>query len=245
MDNLNEIKDSGKTPGSAAISQQEDILKQLEDMERNLPKSIKTRKACFRYLMNGEILKQFSSMVANRFLRKDAGAATERLTFGFRMIRGKAVIKFDAVCVVGSTLVGVVMDDSDASAEEYYSCYWALLCNHREEIARELGIPEISVCIPVIFTQNSGMEDPERWAWMFQMFPHEGLSGRIIGEANPRGLNALIIDFVKFRKLVKKQRKEIFLERFIARLLTILSKFPDNSPDAAENIADKEEEVSA
>jgi hypothetical protein len=245
MDNLNENKDSGNTPENAAFSQQEDILKQLEDMERNLPKSIKTRKACFRYLMNGEILKQFSSTVANRFLRKDAGTATERLTFGFRMIRGKTVIKFDAACVVGSTLVGVVMDASDASAEEYYSCYWALLCNHREEIARELGIPEISVCIPVIFTQNSGMEDPEQWACMFQMFPHEGLSGKIIGEANPRGLNALIIDFGKFRKLVKEQRKEIFWERFTAGLLTILSKFPDNSPKAAETGTDTEQEVSA
>ena len=74
-------------------------------MERNLPKSLKTRKACFRYLMNGEILKKLSSTVASRFLGKDAGAVTERLTFGFRMIRGKTVIKFDAACVAGNDKV--------------------------------------------------------------------------------------------------------------------------------------------
>ncbi len=241
MDNLNENNDSGKR----ASSQPDDILKQLEDMERNLPKSLKTRKACFRYIMNGEILKKLSSTVASRFLGKDAGAVTERLTFGFRMIRGKTVIKFDAVCVAGSTLIGVVMDASDASAEQYYPCYWALLCNHREEIARDLGIPEISVCIPVIFTQNSGIADPDRWAWMFQMFPHDCSSGKIIGEAHPRGLNALIIDFGKFRKLVKEPRQEIFLEHFCASLLTVLSKFPDNSPEASENGADTKQEVSA
>lgn len=241
MDTLNENKDSG----SKASSQPDEILKQMEDMESTLPKSLRTRKACFRYLMDGDILKQLAGAVAGRFLGRDAGAVTERLKFGFRMIRGKKAIKFDAVCVAGSTLVGVVMAASDAAAEKYYSSYWELLFRHREEVAVELGIPEISVCIPVIFTENSGIADPDRWVWMFQMFPHDVLSGRVTGEANPRGLNALIIDFGKLRELVKEPRQEIFLEHFSASLLTVISKYPDDSPEASGTSADTDGDVSA
>lgn len=178
----------------------------------------RTMDSFFKYLLDGTVLEKFAKEVTGEFFQKEINSVSEKLDNEFKIAYGKRDFWLDTVCRADSTLVGIEMERRKAFVLERFFLYWGVMVSNRKkgEPTKNLTTHE---CLQVVLTRG-GIHDKTRWIECWQTFPRDYFTGKLLGKANPKGINVLVIDLINFKRLVKAPRRESFLENFLTFITT-------------------------
>lgn len=178
----------------------------------------RTLDSFFKYLLDGTVLEKFAKEVTANFFGMEVNSVSEKLDNEFKIAYGKRDFWLDTVCKVDSTVVGIEMERRKAFVLERFFLYWGVMVSNRKkgEPTKNLTTHE---CLQVVLTRG-GIHDKTRWIECWQTFPRDYFTGKLLGKANPKGINVLVIDLINFKRLVKAPRRESFLENFLTFITT-------------------------
>lgn len=207
MDNDNE-----KTPRQVW----EDLKKYLQD--KGLPPEIdRTLDTLSKVLLDGKVLEHFTKDVIKKFFGQDVSNVSGRLDCEIKIRFNNRTYILDTICRAGDILVGIDFDRSKPFDVERFFVYWSALETKRK-IGQKTKKLKAKKSLMVVLTRN-GIKAKNAWVETYKTDIRRNFKEEVCG-THPKGLNLMVIDLGKFKRLVPEPNRDDALDSFLKYIST-------------------------
>lgn len=207
MDNDNE-----KTPRQVW----EDLKKYLQK-HGELPKIDRTLDTPSKFLLDGQVLEYFVKDIIKKFFGQDVSYVSGRLDSEIKIRFNNRTYILDTICRADDFLVGIDFDRTKPFEVERFFVYWSALETKRKKGQKTKNL-KAKKSLMVVLTKN-GIKARKTWVETYKTDIRRNFKEEVCG-THPKGLNLMVIDLGKFKRLVPEPNKDDVLECFLKYMTT-------------------------